>query len=108
MRTFIAFAFATIATLSTARAADQKQTVEADNGAIYEILHTSVIHSPNGKPAEAHAQVLTPDNEQIHFVFDCRGHMVIPSAFTVYAPIRAIPPRSVAAGIAQIACTGHQ
>jgi hypothetical protein len=96
-RTIIAIT-AALATLSSAHAA--VQTVEADNGAVYEILYTT--HDP--MTGEAHAHVLTPDNEEIHIVFDCHGRMIIPSVYSVRAPIRAIPPRSVAGRVAAIAC----
>lgn len=73
------------------------QTVEADNGAVFEILYTA--RSPTDGSVQAH--VLTPDNEEIFFIFDCHGRMVLPNSSS---NIRAIPPRSVAAGIAKIAC----
>jgi hypothetical protein len=85
----------TLATLSEAQAA--VQTVEADNGAVYEILYTA----RNADHAEAH--ILTPDNEEIRFIFDCHGRMIVGSDFNS-SNIRSIPPRSVAGRIAQIAC----
>jgi hypothetical protein len=93
-RTFIAIA-AALATLSSAQAA--VQTVEADNGTVYEILWTS--RDANGANG-AQAQILTPDNETVNMMFSCEGHMMFPSGW------RAIPPRSVAGRISQIACTG--
>jgi hypothetical protein len=85
-------------TLSAAHAA--VQTVEADNGEVYRVMQT--IHSRDGT---AQAQIATPDNDVMNFVFDCRGHMA-----TQTSGMRSIPPRSVAGRIAAIACgsvAGH-
>jgi hypothetical protein len=91
-RTIIAIA-AAFATLSGAQAA--VQTGEADNGEVYRVLQT--IHSRDGT---AQAQIATPDDDVMNFVFDCRGHMASFSG----GGMRSIPSRSVAGRIAQIAC----
>jgi hypothetical protein len=95
-RIFIAIAAAAIAFVPSAHAT--VQTVEADNGAVFEILWTSR-SDPSGTNGAA-AQILTPDHETVNMMFNCRGQMMFPEG------LRAIPPRSVAGRIAQIACTG--
>jgi hypothetical protein len=93
-RTFITIALTALAFIPKAQAA---HTVEADNGAIYEILWTS--RDASGTNGAA-AQILTPDHETVNMMFSCEGHMMFPSGW------RSIPPRSVAGRISQIACTG--
>jgi hypothetical protein len=98
---FIAIALTALALIPSAQALYNKadRTVEADNGAVYEILYIT------RNATQANAHILTPDNEELHFQFDCHGHMMVSHGFDS-SSIRTVPPRSVAGRIAEIACAG--
>lgn len=80
------------------------ETVEADNGATFRILSTQVIdnHWRGGDKPYAMATVVDDDGAVRILVFDCEGSYA--PGDVAHAPWQHVPPRSVAAGISQIAC----
>jgi hypothetical protein len=101
-RIFIAIAAAALAFVPSAHAT-QWPTVEADNGAIFQIAR--VLPTGFGSvqvliiPAGAHGDLVRP----VQIQFDCHGHIRNYGGALEY-----VPPRSVAGRIADIACGANR
>jgi hypothetical protein len=92
--------------ISTAHSEPQYRKVEAENGTIYRV---DLSHTWRNAQGGAVTTVLEGDDyvgDVTQFVFDCQGwfSIVDPAA---NIPMHHIPPRSIVANFAAIACTAR-